>query len=377
MGLPDPAGIDTVIYHGGCKDGMAAATAAYRRLGNKVDYIPYFFANGRIRNLKHKRIAALDCAFDEPLTKKLIQNNHAFVVIDHHDSKANVDVMAALPAGNKLFEPRQSGCTLAWNFFHPLTEIPPLFRLIEDQDVWRHAFAHSKFLNHALELEPLKLQHYNQLIDRGEAGVRALVEKGKVVHQVVEKQQKSCLTRTTMRRLQKFPDVKVAVVNAGFYKSQVGDYVLNNFNCKEMGRPDCVLIWDNRPNGVLCSLRSTNHTHAQQMAALLAGNNARALREDVEDRHTGDVGKGGDPRQNHQSRQITDSLHLLRGNLQRDATGEGNSSKRNAKSKGNITQPKNVDVASIAAAFGGGGHINAAAFKLGPDVHIHSLFLHR
>ena len=61
------------------------------------------------------------------------------IVIDHHLTAK--EALQKIPDANKIFDMRQSGATLAWNYFHPRHEIPMFLRYVEDRDLWRNALA--------------------------------------------------------------------------------------------------------------------------------------------------------------------------------------------------------------------------------------------
>jgi hypothetical protein len=113
-----PDQVNVVLYHAGCPDGFAAALAAWKRRGPKAKYVgvvhgkepPYHIIEGSY-------VAIVDFAYDYPTTKKLMKMARGLIVIDHHLSAQ--DGLLKVPAANKIFEMRQSGATLAWNYFHP------------------------------------------------------------------------------------------------------------------------------------------------------------------------------------------------------------------------------------------------------------------
>jgi NADPH-dependent ferric siderophore reductase len=60
----EPADVDTVIYHGGCYDGVGAAWAAWRRVGDKASYhgMQHRQSPPKVR----ARVRACACVFRAP-----------------------------------------------------------------------------------------------------------------------------------------------------------------------------------------------------------------------------------------------------------------------------------------------------------------------
>ncbi|MCK5354322.1 MAG: DHH family phosphoesterase, partial [Methyloprofundus sp.] len=79
------------------------------------------------------------------------------VVLDHHIS-AQKDLEAylkhsALPDNLQIeFIQTQSGCIIAWHYFHADAEAPVLLQHIEDHDLWRHKLAKTEAICKALYL---------------------------------------------------------------------------------------------------------------------------------------------------------------------------------------------------------------------------------
>ena len=141
------------LFHGECPDGFAAAYAAWLVLGDGARYVGLRHDEDkeeRAGDLRGKRVAVLDFSFDADATARHLATASEYVVLDHHASAE--ENLRALPGANKAFEERMSGATLAWSFFHPGTEVPLLFRYVEDRDIWRWSLHHSDAFAAAFDL---------------------------------------------------------------------------------------------------------------------------------------------------------------------------------------------------------------------------------
>ncbi len=129
-----------VFYHKDCWDGFGGAWAAWRRLGNKADYVGLQPGAPPDLEVKDKEVYLIDTAFPVPAMKKLLKNNLKVVLLDHHFS--NREVAKIVP--EKLFEMDHSGSVLAWKYFHPKKPTPVFLKYVEDADIWRWALPGSK-----------------------------------------------------------------------------------------------------------------------------------------------------------------------------------------------------------------------------------------
>lgn len=126
-----------VIYHGFCTDGFAAAYAAWKKFGNNATYIarsrddqpfPDSYFNG-------KEVYVVDYSFSLEEMLRYQSEAESFTVIDHHAS-AESDVRSLT---SFVYDNAYSGAYLAWQYFHPDTEVPVLIKYISDADTWAHS----------------------------------------------------------------------------------------------------------------------------------------------------------------------------------------------------------------------------------------------
>ncbi|MEW6617197.1 MAG: DHHA1 domain-containing protein [Patescibacteria group bacterium] len=125
-----------VIYHKSCPDGFGGAWAAWKKFGNKAEYVavdpdtlPEKFSKGR-------EIYSIDISYPASVQKKLRAENKSLVVLDHHASRKNDT--EAFP--ENTFDNNHSGAVLSWKYFHPKKKVPKFLEYIEDGDLWRFKF---------------------------------------------------------------------------------------------------------------------------------------------------------------------------------------------------------------------------------------------
>lgn len=152
---------DTVIiYHADCRDGFGAAYAAWKKFGDSASYLPWRDHSVAPEGLIDKEIYIVDFSFRRPTIEALLAQNKKVVVIDHHQT-AEADVRA-FP--QNIFDNNHSGCVLAWQYFHPSTDVPELLRYVEDHDLWRFALPENREYNVALGQYEVSFESWDALI---------------------------------------------------------------------------------------------------------------------------------------------------------------------------------------------------------------------
>lgn len=96
-----------VIYHGGCPDGFSGAWAAWKKFGNRAEYIGAYDRLALPHKLTDKEVYLIDYTYKPDLVKKLTQDNRRVTAIDHHiTAEAAVKLThhySFMPSAVKLF----------------------------------------------------------------------------------------------------------------------------------------------------------------------------------------------------------------------------------------------------------------------------------
>eukprot|EP00938_MAST-03A_sp_MAST-3A-sp1_P005165 g5165.t1 len=223
-----PDDVDVVIFHGSCPDGFAAAFAAYLRIGDRARY--FGISHGKHKKLPPgidgKNVCILDFSFDAATMAELKNRANAVLVLDHHASARKN--LRDLPDENKVFEMKQSGATLASDFFLSQEEkpCPLLFRYIEDRDIWRWACVESREFSAGRNMnlpiprpgeviDPHKsFEPWKRVYEKGDDGVRELIKSGRLIVRYEDKIVSRESRSAQVRRLKKAPEHRALVVNA-------------------------------------------------------------------------------------------------------------------------------------------------------------------
>lgn len=136
-----PADVTLVVAHGPCHDGFAAAVAAWLAFPTiRVVFTTPEAASTHVsQHVRGEVVLFLDVAPRDP-SAIATWGMANWAVLDHHESSE--EALSAVDQRHKVFSLRHSGAVLAWQFFHPNTPLPLLYRAIQARDTWRkHEFA--------------------------------------------------------------------------------------------------------------------------------------------------------------------------------------------------------------------------------------------
>lgn len=186
----------TVYYHADCLDGFGAAFAAWRRFGAAARYLPLHYDQPwRHEDVDGRRVYVIDVCFPRPVMQTIARIAESVWLIDHHASARDqwADCLETGPDGveryeagrlHVYFDMRRSGARLGWEHFHPGVPLPELLAAVEDQDLWRFALPDARALCRALRLRAFEFVAWDALVravEEGGEGRAGLVAEGAAV----------------------------------------------------------------------------------------------------------------------------------------------------------------------------------------------------
>lgn len=151
-----------------------------------------------------KHVAVFDFSYPKAAIEKMKAQAASFILVDHHVSaeKGLKDV------SNCYFDMGKSGARLAWEYFHPGTEVPNMILYIEDRDIWKWDLPRSKEFTAGWDLVPQTFDAYDAYLDNSTTA--AVQAKGETVLEANKAAIKRLLVKAEKRTLKGWP---VAVVN--------------------------------------------------------------------------------------------------------------------------------------------------------------------
>lgn len=235
-----------VFYHGNCTDGLGAAYAAWKYLGNSSDYIPMHFKNNldfsELPNVKDKNVYILDFSFSVDIYKQLLDTAKSVVLLDHHATAKKL--LENLPG--TFFDLSRSGAMIAWNYFHKDKPIPEFIKYIQDGDLFTNLLKETKPFYRSIQLTPKTFESFSLLED--ESYLANVVSKGYLLEDFFQSQIVEIKTNAIPIEILGFKGV---MINApGMFASEIGHQLALEYGTY-------CLIWVECNDTIKCSLRST------------------------------------------------------------------------------------------------------------------------
>lgn len=280
-----------VIYHADCTDGFGAAFAAWLKFGSDADYYAARYGDKDLPDWQGREVYILDFSFPRALMDDAFQLAKHVVWLDHHKTAFEMWIGGLFDGTEGRHEQHdqvrdivldfdKSGALLAWEYFHPNTEVPALIRHIDDRDRWQFKLEGSKELHAALQsykpwnfeqwkvlLNDWDLLHRNDLMLEGLAILRAQEQHVADMAKQARKCEIWCL-KPGMDINDEFRYPGLAV-NAPIHMSEVGHELANQSGTYG-------LVWyvgaDTR---VKCSLRSNGEYDVSGIARHFGGGGHR------------------------------------------------------------------------------------------------------
>lgn len=249
-----------ILYHGSCSDGFGGAYAAWKKFGNKAEYIPLKHQEPPPPGLKGKEIYTIDFTYPLNYTKELIKNNKRVTAIDHHVSVKEVTEITQ----DYSYALNNSGSVLAWKYFHPGKPVPLLLRHIEDMDLWKFKMADTKAVFAFMDLYDFDFKIWDRLVKDFEKpalrkkylaeGKIALRHENKLVEKLVANNAEEVV----------FEGIKTLSLNSPSFQSQIGHALYTKM-------PPMGIIWHAQEGKIKVSLRSDGGVDVSKLAAKYGG----------------------------------------------------------------------------------------------------------
>lgn len=194
-----PASPVTILYHADCPDGFGAAYAAWLRFGADAGYRAMHHGEPwEMAEIAGHDVYILDFSFPPGVLEAMADLASSVTQIDHHASARQPwagRLMKTHDGGESfghptlpltvIFDLEKSGARLAWEFFNPARPMPLLLRHIEDMDLWRFALPGTRAFGRALRLLPFDFAAWDKLVrdtpDVDASGYKALLAEGEAI----------------------------------------------------------------------------------------------------------------------------------------------------------------------------------------------------
>lgn len=265
-----------IIYHGGCRDGFAAAYVAWLFHGDRAYYHPGYYGKLDYSDnaVKNNDVVFIDFIYKYEDMLQICRMANSVTVIDHHKTSEEIINQlrtAALIEGfrfNTLFDLKESGATLAWEYYFPNQPARPDFlNYVKDRDLWEFKHEWSREINAYISTWEFDFNVYaqkHQLFDRIIAK-----EKGEAV---LAKTKQYCREVAKNTNVHKFTlpngeTYDVPVVNA----PQVDVSELLEFLMNEYRTNFVMAYWRRHDEKIVYSIRTRGELDASSIAKIYNG----------------------------------------------------------------------------------------------------------
>jgi len=255
-----------IFYHGNCLDGYGAAWIAWKKFGNKAEYIPLTWniaerdkTAGYPYKFSDKEIYFLDLT-PRGLIIYLKNLRNKIICIDHHISqKGNLKL-----ADNYLFGIEHSGAYFAWKYFYPKKKTPRLIKHISDQDTWQWKIKWTNEITQRLWILSFNFNLWDKFAKRIESKKGFLEATSEGALLIKNDDINNGLIISEGIREVLFEGRKVYAVNSPISESKIGHELAKD---KGVG-----IVWSMRRNGsIKVSLRSVGNIDVSKMAGKYGG----------------------------------------------------------------------------------------------------------
>ena len=266
-----------VIYHDQCRDGFGAAYAAWKKFGDSASYVPRKTQDPVPEGLEGKEIYIVDYSYNKAQLNELVAKNKSVVVIDHHATSKD----AVTSFEGNVFDIEHSGAVLAWQYFHPHTEVPKLLLYVEDHDLWLFKMEFNREFGAALGEYDQDFETWDRLVENlnDRDDFSKFLSMGETLARFEDKLVQKLLA---FKERIVFEGQEMYAVNCSrLYRSIVANQLalLN----KEKGGIEMAIVYYRYDGKVHCSLRSNGDVDVSTMAEKYGGGghkNAASIRVD-------------------------------------------------------------------------------------------------
>lgn len=254
-----------VLYHSNCLDGSGARYAAEKKFGNKAEYIPVQYGRKLPKLIDGSCVFILDFAFTRELMDELYERMELLMVVDHHET-----AMKALQGRPyAIFDMERSGAVMAWEFFHPGTEVPQILLHVQDRDLWKFLLPGTRELMAGLMPRQKLFNTWDLAASDSEDGryfMEMLHAEGRPLVQYTDDQVRISRSQT---KVIDWLGYKVGIVNTTALISEVNQGIYMD---EELAVDFSITFFVNTiDNQVILSFRSKGNVNVEELARTVLG----------------------------------------------------------------------------------------------------------
>ncbi len=251
-----------VLYHKSCSsgDGFGGAYAAWKKFGNRAEYIGINHSDDLPRGVKGAEVYLIDITYPEKTMRLLMKAAKQVIALDHHKSSESDTKMAS----SYVYDLKRSGATIAWSYFFPHKKAPLLLQYIEDTDNWFFRLPHTKEMFASLATYERVFRTWDRLAKEWESphGRKLHKERGGAIldyqSQLVKKALDDAYEVSLLGH-------RIFVTNSSVLISVVANQLAQRSKAK------FAIVWSRGRDIIKCSLRSHGARDVSKIAAHFGG----------------------------------------------------------------------------------------------------------
>lgn len=210
------------IYHANCLDGFTAAWAVWKRFPD-TEFVPGHY-NEPPPDCTGRNVVMVDFSYKRPELLQIAAQAESVLILDHHKS-AEAELRDLPNNVIAEFDMKRSGAMMAWNHYHP-NEYPGwLIAHVQDRDLWRFDFEHTRQITAFLFSQDFDFEVWSEIhadIHKGFSHYMEYVRIGSVLEKKHAKDVRALIDVGAART--ELAGFDVPILNAPFmYASEAGN----------------------------------------------------------------------------------------------------------------------------------------------------------
>ncbi len=272
-----PDEVDTIITHGGCKDGFLCYVILRKfQEENGIDRdltCIKAYPGYNPPKLFGRNILITDVSYSYEDTLKLMNNNNV-LVLDHHITAEKE--LEKLDDDSKVFDMNECGASLTWNFCYPDVEYPLFVKYIRDNDLWKNEMTYHMEFGSWIGTVEHEYETYLQLLNYEDVLLENIMTKGPIMYESDLSYVMNVIPKADIV-FQSVGDkfLFIAYINPTHLISLLGDQLIINYPYIDFSAPFIVVGTGDRTATKFC-MRSTDYNYpCSDVATYLGGGGHR------------------------------------------------------------------------------------------------------
>lgn len=157
------------LYHAHCVDGITAAAIVANAIKDVI-CIPVSYGEPLPIMESPETVYIVDFSYDQKLLHKIAEISQHVVWLDHHKSAIESVDLSSLPENvTHELDVNRSGAGIAWDYFYPNENMPPIVAAVQDRDLWRFDLDHTREIYMSISQATMDVSLWKLLIHDNDA----------------------------------------------------------------------------------------------------------------------------------------------------------------------------------------------------------------